>query len=413
MFKAALTFLLFNSIILTSYSQSIDVCKACDVKTLTDAIAKSKPHNKIIIHKGTYYESDITIDKPLHIIGKNNPIIDGENKSYILIVKSDSVTVSGLTIKNPGQSYTKDYAAVLISQSNNFKFENNSLENVFFGYLLEKSHQGIITANKVSSNAVNQSSSGNGIHLWNCSNITISDNEVFNLRDGIYLEFVKESKILNNQSYNNMRYGLHFMFSNNNEYHNNTFKNNGAGVAVMFSKFIKMTGNTFTENWGTASYGLLLKEIYDAEIENNTFKENTIGINVEGSTRINYTKNNFISNGWSVKIAGACYTNNFKQNNFLNNSFDISYNSKMHDNKFNNNYWSSYTGYDLDKNGIGDVPYRPVKLFSYIVNKTPETIVLLRSLFVDIINFSEKVSPVFTPDELEDINPLMSPVLND
>ncbi|PIV19508.1 MAG: nitrous oxide reductase family maturation protein NosD, partial [Flavobacteriales bacterium CG03_land_8_20_14_0_80_35_15] len=94
-------------------------------------------------------------------------------------------------------------------------------------------------------------------------------------------------------------------------------------------------------------------------------------------------------------------------NNFLNNAFDLSYNSELNDNFFNNNYWSEYTGYDLDKNGIGDVPYRPVKLFSYIVNKTPETLILLRSLFVDIINFSEKVSPVFTPDDLLDNKPLM------
>ena len=73
---------------------------------------------------------------------------------------------------------------------------------------------------------------------------------------------------------------------------------------------------------------------------------------------------------------------------------------------FDKNYWSNYTGYDLDKDGIGDVPYRPVKLFSYVVNKTPEALVLLRSLFVDMINFSEKVSPVFTPDNLMDNNPL-------
>ena len=410
MIKTTSQLLFIFFIVFSGYSQTIEVCSSCEVKSLTDAIAKSNPHDKIIVQKGTYLESDVIIDKPLQIIGKDRPIIDGEKKGYILIVKSDSVTVSGLTFKNPGQSYTKDYAAILISKSNNFLFENNILENVFFGFLLEKSHYGIIANNKVSSNAVNQSSSGNGIHLWNCSNITVIGNEVFELRDGIYLEFVKESKVENNQSHNNMRYGLHFMFSNNNEYHNNTFTNNGAGVAVMFSKFIKMTGNTFTKNWGTASYGLLLKEIYDAEIENNTFKENTIGINVEGSTRINYFKNNFIGNGWSVKIAGACYTNIFKENNFLNNSFDISYNSKMNDNKFDNNYWSSYTGYDLDKNGIGDIPYRPVKLFSYIVNKTPETIILLRSLFIDIINFSEKVSPVFTPDELVDSNPLMRPV---
>lgn len=96
-----------------------------------------------------------------------------------------------------------------------------------------------------------------------------------------------------------------------------------------------------------------------------------------------------------------------QKNNFLNNAFDLSYNSNLNDNLFEGNYWSEYSGYDLDKDGIGDVPYRPVKLFSFIVNKTPETIVLLRSLFIDIINFSEKVSPVFTPDNLTDAHPQM------
>jgi len=72
------------------------------------------------------------------------------------------------------------------------------------------------------------------------------------------------------------------------------------------------------------------------------------------------------------------------------NSFDVSYNTKLNDNRFLGNYWSSYTGYDLDRDGIGDVPYRPVKLFSYIVGRTPETIILLRSLFIDILNFSDE-----------------------
>jgi nitrous oxidase accessory protein len=240
--------------------------------------------------------------------------------------------------------------------------------------------------------------------------VTISDNILHHLRDGIYFEFVSKSKVLNNYCHNNLRYGLHFMFSNDDEYHYNTFRGNGAGVAVMFSKTIQMSYNEFSKNWGSASYGLLLKEISDADIINNSFDDNTIGIYVEGSTRINYLKNDFTGNGWAVKISGACYTNIFNKNNFIGNSFDLAYNSKMNDNDFDGNYWAEYSGYDLDKNGIGDVPFRPVKLFSYIVNETPETIILLRSLFVMIINFSEKVSPVFTPDDLMDNEPLMRKV---
>jgi nitrous oxidase accessory protein len=151
---------------------------------------------------------------------------------------------------------------------------------------------------------------------------------------------------------------------------------------------------------------MLLKEINDAEIIGNTFEGNTIGINIEGSNWIRYKHNNFKSNGWVIKVRGACYTNTFIENNFLYNSFDIAYNSKVNDNLFDRNYWSSYTGYDLDKDGVGDVPYRPVKLFSYIVNRTPETIILMRSMFIYIIDFSKKVSPVFTPDDLLDNQPL-------
>lgn len=402
-----LYFLLFFIYFTNSYSQQIDVCDTCSVKSIKEAVIQAKNHDVIFVRDGVYIENDILIDKPITITGSRKVIVDGKEKGYIFKVSADSVTIKNITLKNVGRSYTKDYAAIYLSRSKYFMIENLSIENVFFGLLIEKSKHGIIKNNHIFSNAKVEASSGNGIHLWHSSNVVVENNELHNLRDGIYFEFVTHSKVIYNTSYNNLRYGLHFMFSNNDEYHNNNFSNNGSGVAVMFSKFIKMSNNTFKKNWGSASYGLLLKEIYDAEIENNIFKENTVGINIEGSTRIKYTSNDFTRNGWAIKIAGACYTNIFTKNNFLHNSFDISYNSKLNDNSFNNNYWSEYTGYDLDKNGVGDVPYRPVKLFSYIVNKTPETVVLLRSLFVDIINFSEKVSPAFTPDNLLDHNPLM------
>lgn len=406
--KRSLLIFILSLLISTLHANQIEVCSTCAYNTIKEAIENAVDGDEIIIKSGIYKENGIIIiNKAISLKGEGNPIIDGEFKETIFSINSDNFSIEGLTIINVGQSYTKDFAGILISKSNHFTIKNNTLKNVFFGILIEKSHFGIIENNQVSGNKTNEASSGNGIHIWHSSNMTVNDNSVFGLRDGIYFEFVTNSKIFNNSSHHNLRYGLHFMFSNNDEYYDNKFTNNGAGVAVMFSKYIIMKRNEFRENWGSTSYGLLLKEIYDAEIENNLFEKNTVGINIEGTTRVNYKNNNLNRNGWAVKIRGACYENIFNNNNFTNNSFDLSYNSKLNDNDFNGNYWSEYTGYDLDRNGVGDIPYRPVKLFSYIVNKTPETIVLLRSLFVDIINFSEKVSPVFTPDDLLDKNPLM------
>ncbi|WP_223034936.1 nitrous oxide reductase family maturation protein NosD [Hanstruepera marina] len=400
--------LLFTAIMFMVTSlgaQTINVCNSCDVTSLTRAISLAKPFDTVIVKKGTYKEHNIVIDKPLTLVGKNYPVIDGELKGEVITIISDSVTVDGLFIINVGTSYTEDYAAIRVKKSKHFTIQNLVLEKLFFGIYLEKSSYGKVYHNKIIGDAVEEYNSGNGIQLWYSHYVDIEHNFVEHVRDGIYLEFSDNCVIKNNVSAENLRYGLHFMFSNDDIYQDNTFENNGAGVAVMFSKKIKMLNNQFRENWGTASYGLLLKEINDAEIIGNTFEENTIGINLEGSNRITYKNNNFTNNGWAIKVRGACYTNHFVENNFLYNSFDISYNSKVNDNIFDKNYWSNYTGYDLDKDGIGDVPYRPVKLFSYIVNRTPETIILLRSLFIDIIDFSEKVSPVFTPDNLMDNNP--------
>ena len=404
------TLILCSLLLIQAQAKTITVCTDCSVHTIQEGIDKAENGDSVVVNSGTYKEHNIQLDKSIFLLGKNNPVIDGENKAYVLIVQADNFTISGFTIQNVEQSYTKDYSAVKIMRSKNFVFENNTLKNVFFGLVVEKSKYGLIKNNNISGNAVQEASSGNGVHMWHCKKMRVEQNKVHHLRDGLYFEFVSDSHISHNISTENIRYGLHFMFSNNDEYHHNEFHKNGAGVAVMFSKFIIMHHNTFHFNWGTASYGLLLKEIYDADIHHNYFEQNTIGINIDGCNRIKYEHNYFVRNGWALKFTGGCYGNVFRFNNFMSNSFDLSYNSKLNDNGFEANYWSDYTGYDLNKDGIGDVPYRPVKLFSYIVNTTPETLILLRSLFVDIINFSEKVSPVFTPDELVDNKPIMKEI---
>ena len=398
----------FFSLILYQVSAQTAVCPRCEMKSLQQAVNLAEPHDTLIIKSGVYSVVDLELTKPITLLGEKGAILNGQNKSYVLKLLADSITISGLKIINAGKSYTKDYAAIYASRADHFLIENNTVVDPFFGLLIEKSSQGIIRNNLVYGENVKEDQAGNGIHAWHCSSLQIYDNEVYRMRDGIYLEFVDESTIEGNYAHDNVRYGLHFMFSNNDDYISNRFEHNGAGVAVMFSKFITMKSNVFINNWGPASYGLLLKEIYDAEVLDNEFTENTTAVFIDGTSRINYVGNVFNRNGWAIKVSGGCYANRITGNDFTGNSFDVSHNSKMNDNTFDGNYWGDYTGYDLDKDGVGDVPYRPVKLFSYIVNNTPETIILLRSLFVDIMNFSEKVSPVFTPDNLVDQTPAMN-----
>ena len=201
------------------------------------------------------------------------------------------------------------------------------------------------------------------------------------------------------------------MFSNDDAYISNVFKNNGAGVSVMFTHRVKMFNNYFLNNWGDAAYGLLLKEISDSYILHNRFNNNTSGIYMEGTNRILVEHNTFNENGWGMKIQASCMDNVIRENNFLGNTFDISTNGSLVLNTFNENYWDKYEGYDLNKDKFGDVPYRPLSLFSVMVESNSSLMLLFRSFMVNLLDKSEKIIPSLTPENFIDNKPRMHSVV--
>ena len=390
------------------FAATINVCPTCEHKTIAPAYAACTDGDSLIIQGGDYRILNWIIKKRITVIGESNARLISAEGDEILTIEKSNVTIKGLTFSGVTTNYLKENAAIRVKRCKFATIINNRIEDCFFAIYLERTKNTIIQNNLIDGDASSDAESGNGIHAWYCDSLLIADNEVLHHRDGIYLEFVNYSDINDNHSHHNTRYGLHYMFSNDDTYARNTIEHNGVGVAVMFSRRIVMKGNTFASNWGHAAYGLLLKEIYDAEITDNHFTQNTVGIFVEGSNRINYLRNEFRRNGWAIKFSGGCESNVISNNDFLYNSIDLVVSSQLNDNTFNNNYWSEYSGYDLDKDQIGDVPHYPVKLYSYIHSLVPESVVLMRSLFVDIINYAEKVSPIFTPKDVMDNSPQMT-----
>ena len=399
----------FLLIALPGFADRWKVDQQGDLRSISKAIELANPHDTLLVAPGIYREGNIIIDKPLVIIGIDFPVIDGERKVEIFTIKAHDVTLSGFKIINTGVGNMEDIAAVNAVSVKRLKVLNNQLENTFFGIHLTGSSHCLVEGNTILSETKAQSLSGNGIHLWKCDSSAIRHNRIAGHRDGIYFEFVTNTLIENNHSHNNLRYGLHFMFSNDDEYRNNTFQNNGAGVAVMFTKGVRMFNNTFADNWGASVYGILLKEISDCQITGNKFHRNTMGLYLEGVSRGKITDNDFRANGWAIKMQASSITNTFAGNNFFNNTFDVSTNGSVMENEILGNYWDKYEGYDLDRNGVGDVPFYPVSLYSMIVEKMPTAIMLWRSFLVFLLDRTEKLMPVVTPLELKDSQPRMNP----
>ena len=379
--------------------------------TIQEAIYQSSPGDTIIIKKGYYAAHSIVVNKPLTILGEGRPVIDAKHRAVeLFIITADSVHLKGLVLKNVNVSFLKEYAAIKVKQASYGTIQDNLIKGTFFGIYLEYASHFKIINNQIFGEAVDEASAGNAIHAWKASHLEISYNEVMSHRDGIYFEFVNDSRIHHNNSYNNLRYGLHFMFSHRDIYTDNKFTSNGAGVAVMFSKEIQMRNNQFLRNWGATSYGLLLKEISDGTLINNQFLQNTIGILAEGVNRLQISNNQFTQNGTAMDMKGNCLDNEITRNNFLANTFEVVTNSRYNRNFYDANYWSNYSGYDLDRDGTGDVPYRPVNLYSKIINKIPAASILLYSFFIQLLDISERIFPQMIPEALIDENPKMSPL---
>nr|AWJ66275.1 nitrous oxide reductase maturation protein [uncultured bacterium] len=398
-------FMVFISLGLTQ--QRLQVCDSCQFSTLQEALVAAQEGDTIVVQAGLYAEGELLIDKSLTLLGEGWPILDGQNEFQIMTISANDVTVQGFIFQNSGVSHIADLAALKTLDVEGCVINHNRFVDNFFAIYLAKTRHCEVGHNEVSSNASSEIFSGNAVHLWDCYDVHIHNNTLSGHRDGIYLEFLRGAVIEDNLSNHNLRYGLHFMFSDDNVFRDNSFVNNGAGVAVMYSKKTTMVGNTFEDNWGSSSYGLLLKEINDSTVMNNSFAGNTVAIYVDGSNRTDIAQNDFAANGYALRLLSSSQGVRIMHNNFTGNTFDVTTNASRSYNAFLENHWSAYEGYDLDRDLVGDVSYRPISLFTLTVENYPQAVILLRSPLQQFMDYAERVLPLFTPKAIEDDRPLM------
>ncbi|MFL5578739.1 MAG: nitrous oxide reductase family maturation protein NosD [Gemmatimonadaceae bacterium] len=393
----------------TSAPRRVEVSLAGPVRTVREALRIVAPHGTIVVSAGTYREPTIAVTKPVTIEGRGRAVLDGEGRREIMTVRADDVTVRGLVFRGVGASEIEDRAALRVTESARCVVEGNAVEDGFFGIYLARVDGCVVRRNVLRARHGTESASGNGVHLWTSRDVLVADNDVRGFRDGIYFEFVRGSLVERNTSEGNLRYGLHFMYSDSCRYVGNAFRRNGSGVAVMYTNGVEMTGNRFEDNWGAAAYGLLLKEIGGATLRGNRFARNTVALLSDGTTRLAAEGNEFVGNGWAVQLQSNTQDARFVHNDFVANTFDVATNAGRATTVFAANHYDAYRGYDLDRDGTGDVPHRPVRLFSMVAARWEPALVLLRSFFVELLDAAERVVPALTPETLVDSAPAMRP----
>ena len=110
------------------------------IQTLTAAIARAKPGDRIIVQAGRYAEPPIVIDVPrVTVEGRGWPEFSGSGEHAVVIVAAEGVTVRGIVATNTGYSDLDDRAGILVRDTRDCLVEGNRLRDVTFGIYLRRS----------------------------------------------------------------------------------------------------------------------------------------------------------------------------------------------------------------------------------------------------------------------------------
>ena len=402
-----------------------------DAASLQQRIDAASPGDSIVLESGVH-PGPIVINKSLTLIANGDAEIRGHGKGKVVTIAADDVTVAGLRITGSGLNLSDDDAAVFVT-GNRATIEKNTIANSLHGIYLKKISGARIFDNRIEGKTtiaastepiekgIGQSAEncdttlvsnrrGNGIHQWNCEDNLIANNEISEARDGIYFSFTNNSRVENN-SIHHVRYGLHYMYSNDNAFVNNIFTENAAGAAIMFSNGLTVQNNKFVNNRGLRAYGLIFQSTDNSRLEQNEIGQNAVGLSFNQCNGNRVIGNRVTQNYIGLKFGSNSDDNQFTENVFARNLHPVETGvAEGASNKWAvngvGNRWDGATEFDLDHDGVNDLPHRELDLFGVLRRDFPVVAFLSDSPAVKLLRFAQQRAALPGLSSIEDPSPL-------
>ena len=329
---------------------------------------------------GGVHHGPIVIRGPLHLVGVNQPVIDGGGYGSVVTIEGDDVVLEGFVVRNSGRQVTEEAAGVTVT-GNRHRLVGNTIHDVYFGIHLAGGGHHVIEHNRIAPGEKRGARPGHGISVWHTKHSRLLRNRITDARDGIYLSFT-EGIIAAENEITRCRYGLHSMYSQQAEFSGNVLVANLLGSALMNSDHLVLRNNRIERHReGSAAYGILLKDIGDLIAEGNTIVGNRVGLYAEGvpsrPDREAIVRNNLIAGNEVALALQSTAALTMTGNRIADNLTDVrplgrQLSSGMQWSKDGRgNAWSQYRGYDANRDGIGDVPHRVEDAMDALVRKNP------------------------------------------
>ncbi len=375
------------------------------LQSLVDAAA---PGATVEVPAGEY-RGDLIVDKPIRLVGHGRPHLLGSGGGSVVRVRAPNVTIEGFVIDGRrGGDLSLDSSGVHTSASDT-TLRSLEIREAIFGIYLREASGAVVERCRIRGiPGKDPGEKGSGIHAYNLERFRFEDNEVLDVRDGLYLQNAS-CGVLRRNTARDVRYGLHYMFSDDNLFEDNTFENGAAGTAIMYSKRIVFRRNRFLRNRGFASVGLLFQTCEDVLAEHNLVADNARGVFIEGSQRVTLRDNVIAGSDVAVVLYDPAGGHRFEGNSFVGNRSPLTLVSRRTDTVFLGNYWSENEEPDLDGDGRSERPYVLTSVFDHFRGNLTAADLLSGSFAAAAIGAAERAFPVLRAVPVEDPAPLARP----
>lgn len=390
-----------------AFAQTLTVGEA-PYRTIASALEKAADGDTLVVQKGIYAEH-LDISKSVRLEGRDFPVIDGGGKGTVVTIQAPDVVLTGFVIRNSGDLLAAENSGLLATGARPL-IENNRFEDVLFGVHISRAPGGILRNNSFTGKELETSRRGDLIRVWYSDDVVIENNRTELGRD-VVLWYSKNIAVRGN-TFSRGRYGVHFMYCRNADVENNRLLGNSVGAYLMYSEGLKLVGNTVSDNRGPSGFGIGLKDMKNARIERNLVASNRVGFYLDGCDGMTCRANVIAHNDIGLDLMPTAVRNRFEGNNVIDNAEQVLVDgsSVQTVNDWKGNYWSDYRGFDADRDGTGDRPYRPMRLFERLTDRFHDLKIFSGSPSVQAVDFAAVTFPVFAPTpKFEDTAPLMRP----
>lgn len=381
-------------------------------ESIAATIRAAQPGDTVQVAQGVYAEQ-LLIDKPIMLQGLGRPTLSAQGSGDVIRVRAADVSIDGFIIRDSGIDLAAKNSGIHVEPaSDRARISNNSLAYNLFGVWLEGVKDARVVNNIITGKRdLLSAARGNGIQVFNTSNAQIIDNNISYARDGIYVD-VSSNALFRGNKIHHLRYGTHYMNTHHSTWENNESYLNRGGLALMEVRDLTVRNNIA---WGNTDHGIMLRTIQDSVIENNVVAGNGRGFFIYDAEYNTMRANLVIGNRVGIHLTAGSSNNKVDGNDFISNQEQIKYVAArdVEWGRSQGNYWSNYSGWDQNADGIGDMAYEANDVVDRLNWQYPLLKLLLSSPSIQTLRFVARQFPVLRAPSIVDKHPRMQPAHQD